>query len=148
MFERFKKGAIKVIMLAQEESRRLGHNFVSTEQILLGLLGEGSGIGAQALKSAGVTLRDARVEVEKAIGRGTGVVKVEMPFTDDAKRLLELSWEEAKNLGHDYIGTEHLMLAILRQENSVAYKVMQELGVNFEKLEERAMQLIADREAM
>ncbi len=143
MFERFTKEAIKTIMLAQEESRRLGHNFVSTEQILLGLLGEGSGIGAQALKSAGVSLKDTRVEVEKFIGRGTGPVKVEIPFTVGAKRVLELSWDEARKLGHNYIGSEHFMLAVLREKECVAYKVMQNLGVNFEELEKRVILLIA-----
>ena len=87
MFERFTEKAIKVIMLAQEESRRLGHNFVGTEQILLGLIGEGTGVGPRALKTLGVTLKDARVEVEKIIGRGSGFVAVEIPFTPRAKRV-------------------------------------------------------------
>ena len=91
MFERFTEKAIKVIMLAQEEARRLGHNFVGTEQILLGLIGEGTGIGPKVLKSMGVNLKDARVEVEKIIGRGSGFVAVEIPFTPRAKRVLELS---------------------------------------------------------
>ena len=91
MFERFTEKAIKVIMLAQEEARRLGHNFVGTEQILLGLIGEGTGIAAKVLKSMGVNLKDARVEVEKIIGRGSGFVAVEIPFTPRAKKVLELS---------------------------------------------------------
>ena len=85
MFERFTEKAIKVIMLAQEEARRLGHNFVGTEQILLGLIGEGTGIGPKVLKSMGVNLKDARVEVEKIIGRGSGFVAVEIPFTPEQK---------------------------------------------------------------
>ena len=93
MFERFTEKAIKVIMLAQEEARRLGHNFVGTEQILLGLIGEGTGIAAKVLKSMGINLKDARVEVEKIIGRGSGFVAVEIPFTPRAKRVLELSLE-------------------------------------------------------
>ena len=109
MFERFTEKAIKVIMLAQEEARRLGHNFVGTEQILLGLIGEGTGVAAKVLKSMGVNLKDARVEVEKIIGRGSGFVAVEIPFTPRAKRVLELSLEEARQLGHNYIGTEHLL---------------------------------------
>jgi ATP-dependent Clp protease ATP-binding subunit ClpC len=99
MFERFTEKAIKVIMLAQEEARRLGHNFVGTEQILLGLIGEGTGIAAKVLKSMGINLKDARVEVEKLIGRGSGFVAVEIPFTPRAKRVLELSLEEARQLG-------------------------------------------------
>ena len=113
MFERFTEKAIKVIMLAQEEARRLGHNFVGTEQILLGLIGEGTGIAAKTLKSMGVNLKDARVEVEKIIGRGSGFVAVEIPFTPRAKRVLELSWDEARQLGHNYIGTEHLLLGLI-----------------------------------
>lgn len=100
MFERFTEKAIKVIMLAQEEARRLGHNFVGTEQILLGLIGEGTGIAAKVLKSMGINLKEARVEVEKIIGRGSGFVAVEIPFTPRAKRVLELSLEEARQLGN------------------------------------------------
>ena len=101
MFERFTEKAIKVVMLAQEEARRLGHNFVGTEQILLGLIGESTGIAAKVLKSMGVSRKDARVEVEKIIGRGSGFVAVEIPFTPRAKRVLELSLEEARQLGMD-----------------------------------------------
>lgn len=103
MFERFTEKAIKVIMLAQEEARRLGHNFVGTEQILLGLIGEGTGIAAKVLKSMGINLKDARVEVEKIIGRGSGFVAVEIPFTPRAKRVLELSLEEARQLGKCFL---------------------------------------------
>lgn len=103
MFERFTEKAIKVIMLAQEEARRLGHNFVGTEQILLGLIGEGTGIAAKVLKSMGINLKDARVEVEKIIGRGSGFVAVEIPFTPRAKRVLELSLEEARQLGRKVV---------------------------------------------
>lgn len=103
MFERFTEKAIKVIMLAQEEARRLGHNFVGTEQILLGLIGEGTGIAAKVLKSMGINLKDARVEVEKIIGRGSGFVAVEIPFTPRAKRVLELSLEEARQLGNHFV---------------------------------------------
>lgn len=103
MFERFTEKAIKVIMLAQEEARRLGHNFVGTEQILLGLIGEGTGIAAKVLKSMGINLKDSRVEVEKIIGRGSGFVAVEIPFTPRAKRVLELSLEEARQLGKDLL---------------------------------------------
>jgi ATP-dependent Clp protease ATP-binding subunit ClpC len=103
VFERFTEKAIKVIMLAQEEARRLGHNFVGTEQILLGLIGEGTGIAAKVLKSMGINLKDARVEVEKIIGLGSGFVAVEIPFTPRAKRVLELSLEEARQLGMTFM---------------------------------------------
>lgn len=99
MFERFTPEAIKVIMLAQEESRCMGHNCVGTEQMLLGLIGEGTGIAAKVLRSMGVNLKDARIEVEKIIGRGSGFVAVEIPFTTRAKRVLEFSLEEARQLG-------------------------------------------------
>nr|YP_009863774.1 Clp protease ATP binding subunit [Pavlova sp. NIVA-4/92]QKE31105.1 Clp protease ATP binding subunit [Pavlova sp. NIVA-4/92] len=131
MFERFTEKAIKVIMLAQEESRRLGHNFVGTEQILLGLIGEGTGLAFKVLNSMGVTLKDARIEVEKVIGRGTGFVAVEIPFTPRAKRVLELSLEEARQLGHNYIGTEHLLLGLIRENEGVATRVLENLGVVF-----------------
>jgi ATP-dependent Clp protease ATP-binding subunit ClpC len=133
MFERFTEKAIKVIMLAQEEARRLGHNFVGTEQILLGLLGEGTGMGPRILKSMGITLKDARLEVEKIIGRGSGFVAVEIPFTPRAKRILELSLEEARFLGHNYIGTEHLLLGLIREGEGVAARVMENLGVDLNK---------------
>ncbi|KVI06123.1 AAA+ ATPase domain-containing protein [Cynara cardunculus var. scolymus] len=130
MFERFTEKAIKVIMLAQEEARRLGHNFVGTEQILLGLIGEGTGIAAKVLKSLGINLKDARVEVEKIIGRGSGFVAVEIPFTPRAKRVLELSLEEARQLGHNYIGSEHLLLGLLREGEGVAARVLENLGAD------------------
>ncbi|KAK6127840.1 hypothetical protein DH2020_038409 [Rehmannia glutinosa] len=129
MFERFTEKAIKVIMLAQEEARRLGHNFVGTEQILLGLIGEGTGIAAKVLKSMGINLKDARVEVEKIIGRGSGFVAVEIPFTPRAKRVLELSLEEARQLGHNYIGSEHLLLGF-REGEGVAARVLENLGAD------------------
>lgn len=129
MFERFTEKAIKVIMLAQEEARRLGHNFVGTEQILLGLLCEGTGIAARVLKSMSVTLKDARAEVEKIIGRGSGFVAVEIPFTPRAKRVLEMALDEARHLGHGYIGTEHLLIGLIKEGEGVAVRVLENLGV-------------------
>src|SRR5215471_1176218 len=128
MFERFTEKAIKVIMLAQEEARRLGHNFVGTEQILLGLIGEGTGIAAKTLKSMGVNLKDARIEVEKIIGRGSGFVAVEIPFTPRAKRVLEFAWDEARRLRHNYIGTEHLILGLCREGQGVGPRVIEIMG--------------------
>ncbi|KIY94281.1 ATP-dependent Clp protease ATP-binding subunit ClpC [Monoraphidium neglectum] len=138
MFERFTEKAIKVVMLAQEEARRLGHNFVGTEQILLGLIGESTGIAAKVLKSMGVNLKDARVEVEKIIGRGSGFVAVEIPFTPRAKRVLELSLEEARQLGHNYIGTEHILLGLLREGEGVAARVLETLGADPSKIRTQA----------
>ena len=144
MFERFTEKAIKVIMLAQEEARRLGHNFVGTEQILLGLIGEGTGIAAKVLKSMGVNLKDARVEVEKIIGRGSGFVAVEIPFTPRAKRVLELSLEEARQLGHNYIGTEHLLLGLLREGEGVAARVLENLSLDLSKVRTQVIRLLGD----
>jgi len=144
MFERFTEKAIKVIMLAQEEARRLGHNFVGTEQILLGLIGEGTGIGPKVLKSMGVNLKDARVEVEKIIGRGSGFVAVEIPFTPRAKRVLELSLEEARQLGHNYIGTEHLLLGLIREGEGVAARVLENLGVDLSKVRSQIIRSLGD----
>jgi ATP-dependent Clp protease ATP-binding subunit ClpC len=144
MFERFTEKAIKVIMLAQEEARRLGHNFVGTEQILLGLIGEGTGIAAKVLKSMGVNLKDARVEVEKIIGRGSGFVAVEIPFTPRAKRVLELSLEEARQLGHNYIGTEHLLLGLIREGEGVAARVLENLALDLTKIRTQVIRLLGD----
>lgn len=144
MFERFTEKAIKVIMLAQEEARRLGHNFVGTEQVLLGLIGEGTGVAAKTLKSMGVTLKDARAEVEKIIGRGSGFVAVEIPFTPRAKRVLELSWDEARQLGHNYIGTEHLLLGLIREGEGVAARVLENLGVDLNKIRSNVVKMLGE----
>ena len=144
MFERFTEKAIKVIMLAQEEARRLGHNFVGTEQVLLGLIGEGTGVAAKTLKAMGVNLKDARVEVEKIIGRGSGFVAVEIPFTPRAKRVLELSWDEARQLGHNYIGTEHLLLGLIREGEGVAARVLENLGVDLNKVRSNVIKMLGE----
>jgi ATP-dependent Clp protease ATP-binding subunit ClpC len=144
MFERFTEKAIKVIMLAQEEARRLGHNFVGTEQILLGLIGEGTGIGPKVLKSMNVNLKDARTEVEKIIGRGSGFVAVEIPFTPRAKRVLELSLEEARQLGHNYIGTEHLLLGLIREGEGVAARVLEKLEVDLSKVRSQIIRSLGE----
>ncbi|MDD3014301.1 MAG: ATP-dependent Clp protease ATP-binding subunit [Candidatus Gastranaerophilales bacterium] len=144
MFERFTEKAIKVIMLAQEEARRLGHNFVGTEQVLLGLIGEGTGIAAKTLKAMGVNLKDARIEVEKIIGRGSGFVAVEIPFTPRAKRVLELSWDEARQLGHNYIGTEHLLLGLIREGEGVAARVLENLGVDLNKVRSNVIRMLGE----
>ncbi|NWF62577.1 MAG: ATP-dependent Clp protease ATP-binding subunit [Fischerella sp.] len=134
MFEHFTSEAIKVVMLAQEEARRLGHNFVGTEQILLGLLGEGNGVAAKVLTELGVTLKDARREVERIIGRGSGYLPPEIPFTPKVKTLFEQSFKEARSLGHNYIGTEHLLLGLTEAGEGVAAKVLQNLGVDLKNI--------------
>lgn len=134
MFERFSEKAIKVIMLAQEESRRMGHNFVGTEQILLGLSGEGTGIAAKVLRAHNVKLKDLRATVLGIIGKGSGSVSVEIPFTPNAKKLLEAAWNAARDLGHNYIGTEHLLLGLLADEDGVARQVLNNLSVDVDKM--------------
>ncbi|KGF90612.1 ATP-dependent Clp protease [Prochlorococcus marinus str. MIT 9107] len=131
-------------MLAQEEARRLGHNFVGTEQILLGLIGEGTGVAAKVLKSLGVNLKDSRIEVEKIIGRGSGFVAVEIPFTPRAKRVLELSLEEARQLGHNYIGTEHLLLGLIREGEGVAARVLENLSIDLSKVRTQVIRMLGE----
>ncbi len=142
MFERFTGKALKAIMLAQEETKRLGHNFVGTEQILLGLIGEGTGIAAQVLRNMGVNLKDARIEVKKIIGRGTGFVPKEIPFTPRTKRALELSLEEARQLNHNYIGTEHLLLGLIREGEGVARRVFENLHVDLSKVRTQVLRML------
>ncbi|MEA5504726.1 ATP-dependent Clp protease ATP-binding subunit [Halotia wernerae UHCC 0503] len=144
MFEHFTSEAIKVIMLAQEEARRLGHNFVGTEQILLGLIGEGTGVAAKVLNELGVTLKEARSEVEKIIGRGSGFVPPEIPFTPKVKSLFEQSFREANSLGHNYINTEHLLLGLTEAGEGVAAKVLQNLGVDLQSIRTAVVRRLGD----
>merc|ERR1712151_670544 len=144
MFERFTEKAIKVVMLAQEEARRLGHSFVGTEQILLGLIGESSGLAAKVLKSMGITLKEARIEVEKIIGRGSGFSAPEIPFTPRAKRVLEMSLDEARQLGHNYIGTEHILLGLLREGEGVAARVLETLGGDANTIRQQVIKLVGE----
>jgi len=134
MFEKFTEGAIKVIMLSQEEARRMGHNFVGTEQLLLGVIGQRHGIGARALKKLKVTLKKARKEIELYIGRGTGFVASEIPFTPRAKRVLEMAVHEGKDLGQNFVGTEHILLALIAESDGVAMRTLDKLGVDKDKL--------------
>jgi ATP-dependent Clp protease ATP-binding subunit ClpC len=134
MFEKFTEGAIKVIMLSQEEARRMGHNFVGTEQLLLGVIGQRHGIGARALKKIKITLKKARKEIELYIGRGTGFVASEIPFTPRAKRVLEMAVHEGKDLGQNFVGTEHILLALIAESDGVAMRTLDKLRVNIPQL--------------
>nr|YP_010595115.1 Clp protease ATP binding subunit [Paralia sulcata]WAJ57850.1 Clp protease ATP binding subunit [Paralia sulcata] len=146
MFEKFTEGAIKVIMLSQEEARRMGHNFVGTEQLFLGVVGQRQGMGAKALKSLGVTLKKARKEVENYIGRGTGFVASEIPFTPRAKRVLEMAVQEGKDIGQNYVGTEHILLALLAEEDGVAIRTIEKLGVDITQLRKKTLDLIKENQ--
>ena len=144
MFEKFTEGAIKVIMLSQEESRRMGHNFVGTEQILLGVLGQKYGIGARALKEFRITLRKIRKEVEMYIGRGGGFVASEIPFTPRAKRVLEMSIYEGRDIGQNFVGTEHLLLALSAETDGVAMKILDKFGVDSYQLRNTIYSIIEE----
>ncbi len=146
MFEKFTEGAIKVIMLSQEEARRMGHNFVGTEQLFLGVVGQRQGMGAKALKSMGVTLKKARKEVENYIGRGTGFVASEIPFTPRAKRVLEMAVQEGKDIGQNYVGTEHILLALIAEEDGVAIRTIEKLGVDIAQLRKKTLDLIKENQ--
>jgi len=130
MFEHFSKEAIKVIMLAQEEARRLGHNLVGSEQVLLGLIGENTSIAAKVLNDLGINIKNARVEVEKIIGRGSRFVSAEIPFTPKMKRVFDKSFEASRQLGDNFIAPEHLFLGLIEEGEGVAIKVIENLGVD------------------
>ena len=130
MFEHFSKEAIKVIMLAQEEARRLGHNLVGSEQVLLGLIGENTSVAAKVLNDLGINIKNARVEVEKIIGRGSRFVSAEIPFTPKMKRVFDKSFEAARQLGDNFIAPEHLFLGLIEDGEGVAIKVIENLGVD------------------
>lgn len=139
MFDKFTEEAFNTIMLAQEEARKLGHNFVGTEFILLGLIRERTGYASNVLKSFEINLQNSRYEVGKIIGRGHGFVEEEIPFTPRGKRVLKLSLEEARKLGHNYIGTEHLLLGLIEEGEGVAARVLENLGVDLLDLKKDVM---------
>ncbi|GAH83160.1 unnamed protein product, partial [marine sediment metagenome] len=136
MFNRFTERARRVILLAREEAKRLDHDYLGTEHILLGLIREGEGVGATALQNLGLDLARVRQEAEKAVGRGGGALFLgQIPFTPRAKKVLELAVTEARNLGHNYIGTEHLLLGLIREGEGVAAQILTNLGADLEKSE-------------
>ena len=140
-FEKFTEQAINSILLAQEESRRMGHNFVGSEQILLGLISHGTCTAAKVLKFYGLNVKDTRVEVELIVGKGT-CVRAEIPFTQRAKRILELSYFEAVELSHDYVGTEHILLAIIKEGSGIAIKVIEKFKLDTNKLKSKICEYI------
>ena len=146
MFEKFTEGAIKIIMLSQEEARRMGHNFVGTEQLLLGVIGQRHGIGARALKRSKVNLKKARREIELYIGRGTGFVASEIPFTPRAKRVLEMAIHEGKDLGQNFVGTEHILLALINETDGVAMRTLDKIRVDIPKLRKLIMKEIEENQ--
>ena len=142
MFERFTDRARRVIVLAQDEARMLNHNYIGTEHILLGLINEEEGLAARALKTLGVRLDDTRRGVEDIIGRGAKEQKGHIPFTPRAKKVLELSLREALELNHDYIGTEHILLGLIREGDGVAAQVLVRDGVNLDRARHEVIRLL------
>jgi ATP-dependent Clp protease ATP-binding subunit ClpC len=142
MFERFSGRARRVIDLAQDEARMLEHNYIGTEHILLGLIHEGDGVAAKALQSLGISLDAVRQQVEQIIGRGQQAPSGHIPFTPRAKKVLELSLREALQLGHDYIGTEHILLGLIREGDGVAAQVLVKLGADLNRVRQQVIQLL------
>jgi ATP-dependent Clp protease ATP-binding subunit ClpC len=142
MFERFTDRARRVVVLAQEEARRLSHNYIGTEHVLLGLLHEEEGIAAQALTALGVSLDEVRRRVEEIIGRGQEPLSGHIPFTPRVKKVLELSLREAMDLGHNYIGTEHILLGLVREGEGVAAQVLTALGAGEDRVREKVTELL------
>jgi DNA-binding CsgD family transcriptional regulator len=142
MFERFTDRARRVVVYAQEEARMLGHNYVGTEHILLGLIHEGEGVAARALEAMSISLDSARQRVEEIIGQGQAAPTGHIPFTPRAKKVLELSLREALQLGHNYVGTEH-MLGLVREGEGVGAQVLQELGESLQQVRTTTIRLLA-----
>src|SRR4249919_1010590 len=143
MFERFTDRARRVVVLAQEEARMLSHNYIGTEHILLGLIHEGEGVAAKALESLNISLEAVRQQVEEIIGQGQQAPSGHIPFTPRAKKVLELSLREALQLGHSYIGTEHILLGLIREGEGVAAQVLQKLGADLNRVRQQVIQLLS-----
>ncbi|HXV19223.1 MAG TPA: Clp protease N-terminal domain-containing protein, partial [Candidatus Omnitrophota bacterium] len=143
MFNKFTERARKVILLAKQEAKRFNHDYIGTEHVLLGLLREGEGVAAAVLQSLGMNLNNIRLEVEKLVQLGPAtVVSGDLPFTPKAKKVMELAMEEARTLGHNYIGTEHLLLGLIREGEGVASQVFANMGLDLEKVREEVIKLL------
>ena len=145
MFERFTDRARRAVALAQEEARMLNHNYIGTEHILLGLIHEGEGVAAKALESLGISLEAVRQQVKEIIGRGQQAPSGHIPFTPRAKKVLELSLREADGFGHNYIGTEHILLGLIREGSGVAAQVLVKLGADLNRARQQVVQLLHGR---
>ncbi len=142
MFERFTDRARRAVVLAQDEARMLNHNYVGTEHILLGLVHEGEGVAAKALESLGISLDVVRQQVEEVIGQGQHTPSGHILFTKRAKEALELSMRESMQLGHKYIGTEHILLGLIREGDGVAAQVLVRLGADLDQVRQQVIQLL------
>ena len=146
MFERFTNQSRRVVVLAQEEARALDHNYIGTEHLLLGLIHEGHGVAAGALESLGISLEDVRRNVEEMIGRGEAAPSGHIPFTPRAKKVLDLTVAEAAQLGHDYVGTEHILLGLIREGNGVAAQVLVKHGADPNRVRQQVIWLISSQQ--
>ncbi len=143
MYERFTNRARTVIILAREEATRLNHDYIGPEHLLLGLIRVGEGVAAEALRSLGLDLETIRREVEKEVQSGPSQLTIgEIPFTPRSKKVIELAMDEARGMGHNYIGTEHLLLGLMREEEGIAARVLQNLGIDLKKVREITMELL------
>ncbi len=142
MFEKFTDRARRVIVVAQEEARLLHHDYIGTEHLLLGLIHEGEGVAAKALESLGISLEDVRRDVEEIVPPGEHERSGHIPFTPRAKKVLELSLRESQQLGHNYIGTEHILLGLIREGEGVAAQVLVKLGADLNRVREQVLQLL------
>jgi len=147
VYERFTDQARRAVVQAQEEARMLNHNYIGTEHILLGLIHERDGVAAQALESLGIGLDVVRQQIEEIIGRGLQVPPEHIPFTPRSKKVLELSLREALQLGHDYIGTEHILLGLIREGDGVAAQVLVTLGGDLNRVRQQVIQLLDGHQA-
>ena len=143
MFERFTDRARRVVVLAQEEARLLDHNYIGTEHLLLGLIDEGEGVACRTLESLGVDADRIRNEVVRIVGRGPEPTVGHVPFTPQAKKILELALREALQMGHNYIGTEHILLGLIRVEGGVSAEVLEQLGVDADRVRQTVVQLLS-----
>jgi ATP-dependent Clp protease ATP-binding subunit ClpA len=143
MFERFTDRARRVVVLGQEEARLLNHDYIGTEHLLLGLIHEGEGVAAKALESLGIRLGAVRSQVEEVIGQGQSAPVGHIPFTPRAKKVLELSLRESQQLGHNYIGTEHILLGLIREGQGVAAQVLVKLGADLSRVRQQVIQLLS-----
>jgi hypothetical protein len=147
MFERFTDRARRVMVLAQEEARLLDHNYIGTEHVLLGLIHEGEGVAAKALEGLGISLEAVRREVEEIIGQGASSPSGHIPFTPRAKKVLEMGLREGLLLGHNYIGTEHILLGLLREGQGVAAQVLVRLGADLETVRHEVVRVLSGQPA-
>jgi ATP-dependent Clp protease ATP-binding subunit ClpC len=143
VFARFGERARQVVVLAQDEARALKHNYIGTEHILLGLLREEEGVAARVLESLGVRVQEVRAQIARIVGEGDEVTSGQIPFTPRAKRVFELSLREARSLGHDYIGTEHLLLGLARENEGVATRLLLDFGIDAERLRNEVIELLS-----